>query len=240
MGGYDGDVLFENLELVRTVRAHGGTEARPADLFVRRLPRDAGRFWRQRVRQAYDDLAEPARLAVVLSLLPACGAAGVAALRHDRRWWAVPAGVAAAAVVAADVGRRCGGGRAVFPRTGALFAPVWLAERPPRILDDSCCHGDNIHPRSRGFRAGSAPPGARKPISLWVPSQNGRIADLPHRHSATVPRRASMRAPSWVRISKSPRISSGPSSYGVTVAPGLSSSIMPGRFPAAAGLIRMW
>jgi hypothetical protein len=129
MGGYDGDVLFENLELIRTVRAHGGTEARPADLFVRRLPCDPGRFWHQRVRQAYDDLAQPARLAVVLSLLPATGAAAAAALRHDRRWWAVPAGLALAAVAVAEVGRRRGGGRAVFPRTGALLAPVWLAER---------------------------------------------------------------------------------------------------------------
>ena len=31
MGGYDADVLFENLELVRTVRAYGGTEASPLD-----------------------------------------------------------------------------------------------------------------------------------------------------------------------------------------------------------------
>ena len=33
-GGYRGDVLFENLELVRTVRAAGGREAVPLDLFV--------------------------------------------------------------------------------------------------------------------------------------------------------------------------------------------------------------
>jgi hypothetical protein len=38
MDGYDGDVLFENLELVRTVRAHGGREAKPVGVYVRRLP----------------------------------------------------------------------------------------------------------------------------------------------------------------------------------------------------------
>ncbi|SNT63840.1 Iron-containing redox enzyme [Streptosporangium subroseum] len=32
--------LFENLELIRTVRAHGGREYRPLDLYVRRLPPD--------------------------------------------------------------------------------------------------------------------------------------------------------------------------------------------------------
>ena len=31
-GGYDGDVLFENLELIRTVRARGGEEAVALDL----------------------------------------------------------------------------------------------------------------------------------------------------------------------------------------------------------------
>ncbi|SNT63817.1 hypothetical protein SAMN05216276_110512 [Streptosporangium subroseum] len=30
MGGYDGNVLFENLELIRTVGAHGGREERPS------------------------------------------------------------------------------------------------------------------------------------------------------------------------------------------------------------------
>jgi hypothetical protein len=42
---------------------------------VRRLPCDPARFWNQRVRQAYDDLAEPARLVAVLSLLPATAVA---------------------------------------------------------------------------------------------------------------------------------------------------------------------
>ena len=37
-GGYRGDVLFENLELVRTVLAAGGREAVPLDLYVRRRP----------------------------------------------------------------------------------------------------------------------------------------------------------------------------------------------------------
>ena len=108
-----------NLELIRTVHAHGGIEARPVDLFVRRMPCDPARFWNQRVRQAYDDLAQPTRLAAVLLLLPAIAVAAGAAVRHNRRWWALPASVAVTAVAVAEVGRRRGGGR-VFPRTGAL------------------------------------------------------------------------------------------------------------------------
>ena len=53
--------------------------------------------------------------------------------------------------------------------------------------------------------------GALKPITLWVPSQNGRMRDWPQRHNATVPRSTRMSAPSWSRKLTGPRTSSGPS-----------------------------
>jgi hypothetical protein len=123
MGGYDGDVMFENLELIRTVRGYGGTEVSAPGLYVRRLPPDARRFWSQRVRQAYDDLAQPARMALFLTVLPAVASA----LARGRP---APLAVAAVGVVAvAEVGRRRAGGVAVYPFTTALLAPVWLLER---------------------------------------------------------------------------------------------------------------
>jgi hypothetical protein len=123
MGGYDGDVLFENLELIRTVRAYGGTEVRPLDLYVRRLPPEAGRFWQQRVRQAYDDLAQPVRLATFLSVLPAL------AVATARRRPGPVLAAALASVALAELGRRRAGGARVFrPGTSAL-APVWILER---------------------------------------------------------------------------------------------------------------
>jgi hypothetical protein len=69
-GGYDGNVLFENLELVRTVEAAGGSSLCLQDLYVRRLPPETQHFWRQRVRQAYDEFARPVRLVVALSVVP--------------------------------------------------------------------------------------------------------------------------------------------------------------------------
>ncbi|WP_320066622.1 glycosyltransferase family 2 protein [Micromonospora sp. RTGN7] len=123
MGGYDPDVLFENLELVRTMRAYGGVEAAPPGLYVRRLPPDATHFRGQRVRQAYDDLAQPARLVTSLAVLPAV----VAALAARRPGLLL--GAAAAVVALAEVGRRRAGGARVFPRTAALAAPLWLLER---------------------------------------------------------------------------------------------------------------
>lgn len=120
-GGYRTDVLFENLELIRTVRAAGGRESRADDLFVDRLPPSALHFAGQRVRQAYDDLAQPLRLVFELALLPAIV---WAALRRRRL-----VAMAIAAVTLAELGRRRNGGRRAFPATSALWAPLWIAER---------------------------------------------------------------------------------------------------------------
>ena len=121
--GYDGAVLFENLELVRTLVAAGGTERLASDLFVRRLPPETPHFIGQRVRQAYDEFARPRRLAVQLALLPA-----LAGALRGRRWGGA-AGAALGAVALAEVGRRRDGGRAVFPADTPLWAPLWLLER---------------------------------------------------------------------------------------------------------------
>jgi hypothetical protein len=147
-GGYDGDVLFENLELLRTVRAAGGTVQTPLDLYVRRLPPDTRQFAGQRVRQAYDEFARPARLVASLAVLP-----GAAALAAGRRWrpLAVAAGLA---VAAAETGRRRAGGRTRFPASSSLLAPVWLLER-------SVSSWLAVH--ARLFRGGAAYAGSRLP-----------------------------------------------------------------------------
>jgi hypothetical protein len=121
--GYDGDVMFENLELIRTVSVSGGGIASPLDLYVRRLPPSAAHFWSQRTRQAYDDFAIPARMAVWLSVVP-----GLTVLAVRRRWRV--AAVAAAGVAGlAEVGRQRAGGRRIFPVRSAALAPGWVLER---------------------------------------------------------------------------------------------------------------
>ncbi|TDC81135.1 glycosyltransferase family 2 protein [Micromonospora sp. KC606] len=122
-GGYDPDVLFENLELIRTVRAFGGSVAAPAGLYVRRLPPTTRHFASQRVRQAYDELAQPGRLVAALLVLPGVAAA-VAARRPG-----LLAAAAAAVIGVAETGRRKAGGPAVFPPATAVLAPLWLIER---------------------------------------------------------------------------------------------------------------
>ncbi|MCU1567932.1 MAG: hypothetical protein JWQ56_2869 [Pseudarthrobacter sp.] len=124
-GGYD-PVLFENLELIRTVKAAGGRERIVPDLLVARRPPKFRHFLKQRTRQAYDDFAQPRRLAVELALLPVIACA--ARLPAGRRRAALLA-LAAAPVLIAETGRRRHSGTAVFPFSATLFAPLWILER---------------------------------------------------------------------------------------------------------------
>lgn len=123
VGGYDGDVLFENLELVRTLRAAGARELIAQDLFVARRPPTAARFWSQRVRQAYDELARPRRFVGQLALAP------VIALLAVRFGWAGVAAAVFLAVGLAELGRRRGGATRAFPLAASLCAPIWVLER---------------------------------------------------------------------------------------------------------------
>ncbi|MGC5014249.1 glycosyltransferase [Streptosporangium sp. DT93] len=170
MGGYDGDVLFENLELIRTVRAHGGREDRPLDLYVRRLPPDPARFWSQRVRQAYDDMAQPARMALFLAVAPLT-AAGLLRRRHRL----ILAG-AVLTIAMAESGRRRAGGHRVFPPASVLFAPVWVLERAVCVwlaLASRLVHG-GVHYAGRRLRTPA------HPVRHLRKSLRGR-AGAPHR-----------------------------------------------------------
>jgi len=121
--GYDGDALFENLELMRTIRAAGGKVATPLDLYVPRRPPSTAHFLSQRVRQAYDDFAIPARIGTFLALVPLAACS----LRR-RRIHCLLVG-AIASIVVAEIGRRRAGGATRFPLSGSLLAPAWVAER---------------------------------------------------------------------------------------------------------------
>jgi hypothetical protein len=149
-GGYDGDVLFENLELMRTVRASGGSMRHAPDCYVRRLPPTARHFRSQRVRQAYDSLAQPARLAAELALLPVSLAA---AITGRYRW---PLTALASSIALAEVGRRRAGGAAHFPASTSWWTPAWLTERAlciwialaQRLLRGGCPYHGTIIPRA--------------------------------------------------------------------------------------------
>jgi hypothetical protein len=136
-GGYAGDVLFENLQLVRTIRAIGGREHVALEVFVARRPPTARHFRGQQIRQAYDEFARPGRLALFLAVLPLTTMALV------RGRYRVVAGAAVSAAAIAEVGRRRAGGRVVFPITASVLLPVWLVWR-------SACSWAALYVRARG------------------------------------------------------------------------------------------
>jgi hypothetical protein len=121
--GYDGSVMFENLELVRTVLASGGRERVLYGAYVLRRPSTTKHFWSQRIRQAYDEIARPARMIPQLIVLPLA-----LALAITGHWLAVAIG-GVAIVIAAELGRRRERATRVFPASTPLFAPLWVAER---------------------------------------------------------------------------------------------------------------
>lgn len=172
-GGWSPDVLFENLELWRTLEARGDRVVAAQVVVTRRTP-SVRHFWSQRVRQAYDDFAQPGRLAVELALLP-----GLALLGRAR-----PAGLAAAALAAvalASLGR-CRLGDRAGPASVALWAPVWVLER-------SVCVWLALYCRARG---GVPYCGRRMPHSahsLRALRRRGRRRGLDSRRGGIAPRR---------------------------------------------------
>lgn len=125
MGGYSEEAMYDNLELIRTVTAHGGRVADRPDIYVRRRPSTARRFWEQRPRQAYDDFAQPMKLAGFLGMLPLAGWALSRSRLSARRLGAM----AALPVALAELGRRRHGGVRFFPARSSWLAPLWVIER---------------------------------------------------------------------------------------------------------------
>jgi hypothetical protein len=145
--GYRGDVLFENLELERTLAVRGATAVDLA-LVVDRDPPRLDRFLEQRVRQAYDELARPAHLLAQLAILPT--------LILGRRRAALALSIGAMAL--AEVGRRRSDGRSAYTATSALWAPAWVLERSiTSWLALACRVRGGVRYRDGRFRAAATP-----------------------------------------------------------------------------------
>ncbi len=92
----------------------------PLDLFVARQPPPAARFFSQRVRQAYDDFAEPARLAAALAVLPSVVLVVARGRRRVRR--VVPRAANSPRALRRRIGEAQSGGRTARISTSNLPA----------------------------------------------------------------------------------------------------------------------
>lgn len=126
VGHYDGDVLFDNEELIRHFAAAGATVRYARDFFIQKRPPTLTKWREQRPRQAYEDFGMRAKTALFFSLLPAGIALGIFRGRKAARAFAF--GAALGSVVLALLGRREGASR-FFPLSVCLAAPLWIFER---------------------------------------------------------------------------------------------------------------
>lgn len=126
VGHYDGDVLFDNEEIVRHFALRGADICNALDFFILKRPPRLSKWWEQRPRQAYEDFVMRAKTAFFLALLPVGLALAVLA---GAKAAAIYAGiVAACSILLALRGRRAGGQR-FFPAWLSLYAPLWMLER---------------------------------------------------------------------------------------------------------------
>jgi hypothetical protein len=126
VGHYDGDVLFDNEEIVRHFRLHEANICYARDFFILKRPPLFGKWIEQRPRQAYEDFVMRAKTLFFLSLPPVF----VITYLFAGWWWALVFAdfLAFGAMITAARGLKDGAAR-FFPAWVILYAPLWIAER---------------------------------------------------------------------------------------------------------------
>jgi hypothetical protein len=126
-GHYDGDVLFDNEEIIRHFAHNGCRITYGLDLFVQKQPPTLRKWIEQRPRQAYEDFGLRVKTALFFGLLPFLIV--VALLAGARGIEACLGVVAIASTLLALQGWARGHAPEVFPFYCCFFAPLWLFER---------------------------------------------------------------------------------------------------------------
>ena len=126
-GQYDGDVLFDNEEIIRHLANDDCTVAYANDLFVRKCPPTFRKWIEQRPRQAYEDFGMRLKTTLFLLLLPLLlligslfGITGSAIFFFT---------LSLLATLIALRGRGRGTACKFFPAQCCFFAALWIFER---------------------------------------------------------------------------------------------------------------
>src|SRR2546423_2706800 len=127
VGPYDGDVLFDNEEIIRHFARAGATISYATNLFVRKRPPTFRKWLEQRPRQAYEDFGLRGKTALFLSL-PIFGI-WIGAAASWKTLLVYLLFVSIAAVALALAGRSRGTASQYFPMSVCIFAPLWILER---------------------------------------------------------------------------------------------------------------
>lgn len=127
VGHYDGDVLFDNEEIIRHFATAGATIDYAVDFFIHKRPPQLAKWKEQRPRQAYEDFPlrskTAAFVAIPMVVLISLIAAGVVGLLVSVLL------IALVSFAVAILGRARGEAEKFFPAFIPLYAPLWVFER---------------------------------------------------------------------------------------------------------------
>jgi hypothetical protein len=124
---YDGDVLFDNEELIRHLARSGARIAYGSDLFIQKDPPKFRKWIEQRPRQAYEDFGLRTKT-VLFAALPLL-LISIFIVFGFLAALLVLAGLTILSITLSTLGWFRGAARSFFPFRICLFAPLWVFER---------------------------------------------------------------------------------------------------------------
>jgi hypothetical protein len=127
VGHYDGDVLFDNEEIIRHFARAGATITYATNLFVQKRPPRFRKWIEQRPRQAYEDFGLRTKTALFFSVPILAALFGYVSGVKGFVFYLLTVFVIAIALAAAGWFR--GSASQYFPCSVCFFAPLWIIER---------------------------------------------------------------------------------------------------------------
>ena len=127
VGHYDGDVLFDNEEIVRHFAAAGASIFYAVDFFIEKRPPSLRKWIEQRPRQAYEDFALRAKTLFFFSLPFVILVSGLLAGCLGMALWLAILSIFSIALACAGGAR--GLASEYIPPSMCLYAPLWIFER---------------------------------------------------------------------------------------------------------------
>ena len=127
LGPYDGDVLFDNEEIVRHFAIKGADINYALDFFILKRPSTFAKWLEQRPRQAYEDFVMLAKTVAFLALAPL--ALALPFLFNYQAAILFVAAISLPAILLSGRGLLRDHAHRFFPLSSPLFAPLWVAER---------------------------------------------------------------------------------------------------------------
>lgn len=127
VGPYDGDVLFDNEELVRHFAVNGGDIKYALDFFILKRPPTLTKWLEQRPRQAYEDFVMRAKTAAFLAVIPVT--LGLSVLTTARSVILFLGMLSLLSVLLSGRGLMRDAAYRFFPVHSPFYAPLWILER---------------------------------------------------------------------------------------------------------------